>query len=289
MKNALLKTFMIEAGDEADNEAAAQESAPPSHPQPAVPSGEAPAQTPVAAASGNGNLTRNQAGILHDMLLSKGYDDAWFLTRLQAKDVGDGALWSSIPGEHFTELRDVIIALPDRAAAAAATEPASGQEVAGSGASSAPEAPEPVATEAQQQAAQRAAQRPDGCTLDADYMQCAQIKRGEEPQCAGCEHFDAAWKPLDAATRTDQDAAAEGQPRKKGTVTEGMLRRLGELCASLEEEGVGRDEWRLMMHQKEGVYSRTELSKAAATRMIDYLVRWLTDAKSGVITTRGAA
>ena len=72
-------------------------------------------------------------------------------------------------------------------------------------------------------------------------------------------------------------------PRKPGTISPPQLTRLGALCQDLENEGVGRDKWRIMMSEKEGVASRTELTKAAATRMIDYLQRWITDVQSGVI------
>jgi hypothetical protein len=283
LKNGLLKTFMIEAGDEADNEATSPESAPASHPQPAATPRQSPVQPPAAEPSGNGHLTRTEAQVLHDMLVSKGYDDVWFLERLKAKGVGDGALWSSVPGEFFTELRDVIITITDKAAEA--QEPAGGQEPAEAGARAAREPPAPVATEAQQQAAQRAAARPDGCTLDTSYMQCAYLKRGEEPVCGGCEHFDAAWKPLDAATRTDQGAERPpwGTVSKVGTVTAAQLTRLGSECKRLENAGVAEHEWRELMWKDEQVTSRRELSKAAWTRVMESVMRWATDIESGVV------
>ena len=77
-------------------------------------------------------------------------------------------------------------------------------------------------------------------------------------------------------------AAQQGKPKRKATVTPQQLTRLGAQCAELENLGVGRDEWRMYMMDKEGVSSRKDLTKAAATRCIDYLQRWLVDIKSGV-------
>lgn len=81
----------------------------------------------------------------------------------------------------------------------------------------------------------------------------------------------------------------ESKPRKKGTITAPMLTRLGAQCADLENLGVGREEWRRVMYEKEGVISRTELTKAAATRMIDLLQRWITDVGTGVAAPGGRA
>ena len=80
-----------------------------------------------------------------------------------------------------------------------------------------------------------------------------------------------------------QDAARGGNARKTGTISPPQLTRLGAQCDELEELGVAREEWRLYMAEKEGVGSRTELTKAAATRLIGYFFRWITDLRTGVI------
>ena len=73
----------------------------------------------------------------------------------------------------------------------------------------------------------------------------------------------------------------QGKSKRKATVTPQQLTRLGAQCSELERLGVGRDEWRLYMMDKEGVSSRTELTKAAATRIINYLARWIIDIRAG--------
>jgi hypothetical protein len=86
---------------------------------------------------------------------------------------------------------------------------------------------------------------------------------------------------LEDTDRRPSDEHPEwGEPRKKGSVTAPQLTRLGALCQDLEELGVGRDEWRLEMWEKEKVASRTELTKTAATRVIGRLQKWVTDLRS---------
>lgn len=265
LKNGLLKTFMVESGDEADPEHTTA--------QGGNGSGDA-----APAADAGECITRTQARDLADMLYAKGRDARGFVAWLAEKHrLGDGEHLTSIPAREYGALVSFISELPDpEPPAREAASPAPPEEQP-------PAAAEQPALPADVVAAQqRAAARPDGCTLDSRFMECAAVKRGEEPQCEGCEHMDPSWAPLDAVTRVDVPAEAP-KPAKRGTVTDGMLRRLGELCQGLEDEGVGREEWRRMMQEKEHVASRTELTKAAATRMIDYLSRWLTDLRTGTI------
>ena len=72
----------------------------------------------------------------------------------------------------------------------------------------------------------------------------------------------------------------QSKSKRKATVTPQQLTRLGAQCDQLERLGVDRDEWRLYMMDKEGVCSRTELTKTAATGIIDYLARWIIDIRN---------
>jgi hypothetical protein len=125
--------------------------------------------------------------------------------------------------------------------------------------------------------------KPDGCTLDSSFMECAAIKAGEEPQCTECQHYDPLRVPLDASTRQYLEGEQK-KSRKKGSITEGQLLRVVKQCAELEELGVGREEWRRLMRDKWSVSHRDELMKTtSAPQCIDYLARWLVDIKTGVI------
>ena len=247
LKNGLLKTFMIESGDEADNEASAGE--PQSERTPAAQRRarhDEQVEQAAAPAPTNGNLTKTQARNLHECLLSKGRSSLWFLERLAAKNVGDGVHLTSLPADQYDELLTIITGLPD-ATAAPAQQPATAAQEATESAPAPAAAPEPPE-------AAESATEPEPPGMDAEQY---------------------------AAQRAAQNAAPA--PRNPGTISPPQLTRLGALCQDLENEGVGRDQWRIMMSEKEGVSSRTELTKAAATRMIDYLQRWITDVKSGVI------
>ena len=77
---------------------------------------------------------------------------------------------------------------------------------------------------------------------------------------------------------------AEPEPaKKKGTITAPQLTRLGALCADLEAQGVTEGEWRFRMAEAEKVASRTELTKAAAMRLIDRFQGWVNDLRAGFI------
>jgi hypothetical protein len=195
-----------------------------------------------------------------------------------------------LPRSRFDEVAGAVASLPDRVAPARAEEPASGPQEPAEAPAAAEVAPDPQEAPEQPAAASEKApapRRPDGCLLDDSFMSCAAIKRGEEPPCESCEHYDADFAPLDAALRSDAAAPAEeapqwGVPRKTGTVDAERLKRLGMLCADLEQQGVTTEQWRRAMLEREQVVSRRELSKAAADRMARYLKRWLTDLESGV-------
>jgi hypothetical protein len=197
----------------------------------------------AAPAEGNGHITKTQAKRLHEMLYSKGRESSWFLKVLAGKGIGDGEHLTSIPSDQYESLLEIVVGFAD-------PEPVKQP------------APDPVdATDFEQPAPapQEPASEPQADEAD------------EEPPGMDADAYKASRIPADA-----------DKPRKKGTVTAAQLTRLGALCADLENLGVGRDEWRLMMFEKESVASRTELTKAAATRMIDYLVRWVADVTTGV-------
>jgi len=242
-------------------------------------------------------------------LFAKGRDSKWFLGVIAGKNIGDGEHLTSIPSGEYDRLLEIVagfadpvppeptapaaapapapvVSAEDFAEAAPATQEAVQEVAAPAAASAATEAPAATQEASAAQTAPAAdTPRPDGCTLDKSFQECAAVKAGAEPDCAACNHYDKDWAPLDAGTRRDAAPKDDtSQPkRKKGTISEPQLKRLGIQCAELEELGVGRDEWRLYMLEKEGVSSRTELTKAAATRVIDYLKRWIFDIRTGVI------
>lgn len=226
---------------------------------PAVAGSSEPAQS---GESVNGHISQAQARGLHEMLVAKGKESRWFLSVCAGSGVGDGEHLTSLPAAEYDNLVAIIRTFPDPAP----IQPAQKDEPALSASAFEAVSAEPQEPASEQQAAQ-AATRPQA-------EETAPESPDEEPPGMDAEAFK--------AKRASDAAAAAPKSRKKGTVTAQQLTRLGALCADLEKQGVGRDEWRLMMHEKEGVVSRTELSKAAATRMIDYLVRWVTDVTSGV-------
>lgn len=276
LKNGLLKMFLIESGDEADVE---QAGPPAVNTAARADEQREQAAAPAPAPNGNGGITRTQAEQLHAAIFSKGREDAEVLTILGENGYGDGKRFGSIPADKFahvlaqlSKLADPLPPEPSAPAAApvpfvsdadfakagqAAQEPVA--EVAAPAAASA--APEPVA------AAQAAPVAQGGAEDDIDF-----------------DVLDEAIKAQAEKTATPEKA------KRKATVTAAQLTRLGAQCADLEAQGVGRDEWRLYMMDKEGVSSRTEMTKAAATRVIDYLARWLVDLKTGVVgANEGAA
>lgn len=217
-----------------------------SHP---VPQGNSePAQS---GQSGNGHISENQARQLFENLFSKGKDAKWFLERLATQGVGDGEHLTSIPSGRYEEVLAIVRSFPDPA------PPQREEPPAAQPAEPAPSAQEPSA----EQAAPAAAPEPAKAEGNEIGMDAAAYR----------------------AKRSADAAASAPKPRKKGTITDAQLTCLGALCSDLESEGVPRDEWRLMMFKKEGVSSRTELTKAAASRTIDYVKRWVTDVKTGIV------
>jgi len=236
------------------------------------------------AAAGRPALSAAQAERLRAQIHAKGYGPQAVCGPLGLESL------EQLPRSRFDEVAGAVASLPDRVAPARAEEPASGPQEPAEAPAAAEVAPDPQEAPEQPAAASEKApapRRPDGCLLDDSFMSCAAIKRGEEPPCESCEHYDADFAPLDAALRSDAAAPAEeapqwGVPRKTGTVDAERLKRLGMLCADLEQQGVTTEQWRRAMLEREQVVSRRELSKAAADRMARYLKRWLTDLESGV-------
>jgi hypothetical protein len=102
------------------------------------------------------------------------------------------------------------------------------------------------------------------------------------PETAADDGLDAESQAfLDETAGNGKPAPQDwGEPRKPGTISPQQLTMLGALCSDLETEGVGREEWRQVMLDEEKVISRRELTKTAATRMIDYIQRWLLDLRT---------
>jgi hypothetical protein len=203
---------------------------------------QAPASPVAAAPEPAATITQTQARALHEMLFAKGRDSKWFLSVLTGKGIGDGEHLTSIPEGEYDGLLDIVRGFEDPAL----VKPAASATAAD--------------FEEAAPAPQEPASEPEAAEAD------------EEPPGMDAEAYK--------AKRAAQAAAPKSN--RKPTVTPPQLTRLGALCADLEKAGVGREEWRQMMSEKEGVISRTDLTKAAATRMIDYLVRWVTDVQSGV-------
>lgn len=86
----------------------------------------------------------------------------------------------------------------------------------------------------------------------------------------------------DAERKRAEEFATEDKAVRKATITAQQLTRLGALCSSLQDKGIGEDEWRSYLFAEEGVRSRKGLTKTAATRMVDRLSRWQVDLQSGV-------
>lgn len=268
LKNGLLKTFMIESGDEADNESTPQEAAP--RPQ-AVRQDQQREQAATPAPSGNGGglpITRTQAEQLHAVIFSKGRTDAAVLTILGEHGIGDGLRFGSIPADKFAHVLDQLSKLadpPPPEPTTPAAAPVSAESVSATDFTQ----PAPAAQEATQEVAASAA-------ASAAPEPPATPEEANAEDGDGFGEFDAELAKAAEAKATPEKA------KRKATVTAAQLTRLGAQCADLETQGVGRDEWRLYMMDKEGVSSRTELTKAAATRVIDYLARWIVDLKTGV-------
>ena len=277
LKNGLLKMFLIEAGDEADVE----QGAPPAvsaavrgdqqREQAAAPPEAAPAAAPQQGGNGgNGTITQAEAKRLHENLLAKGRASKWFLGVIAGKGIGDGAHLTSVPSSEYDHLLAIVAGFadpppPEPTTPAAAPVPT----VSAADFTQAAPATQEAAQEVAAPAAASAASEPPAAAGEAP------ADEGEgAPPGMNAERYKAYLE--------EQALKASGKAKRKATVTPQQLTRLGAQCAELESLGVGRDEWRLYMMEKEGVSSRKDLTKAAATRCIDYLVRWLIDIKSGV-------
>ena len=234
------------------------------------PAAQAPSATP--APSGNGTITPAEVEQIRVLIAAKGRTDAGVLAILARKGVGDGENLASIPSAQLVNILTVLDNLAD------------------------PEPPEPVSTAAPVDPVSaddfaEPAQEPTGETITpaAATEASEPVAAPQEPPVAQGTAEDEEIPPgMDAAAAkahfAEQNMAEEGKAKakRKPTVTAPQLTRLGAQCAELEALGVGRDEWRLYLSEKENVSSRKELSKTGATRAIDYLQRWLTDIKCGV-------
>ena len=229
--------------------------------------------------SDNGTITQAQAKRLHENLLAKGRDSRWFLGVLAGKGVGDGKHLTNIPTPQYESLLEMVAGFTDPpgpavpAAAPAPTPAAAAADFA--------EAAQPAQEPAVVVAAAGAATTPTSlgkapaATQEAPVA-AAGASGGEIPPGMDVAAAKAYFEAKCLATTN------QSKSKRKATVTPQQLTRLGAQCAELERLGVGRDEWRLYMMEKEGVSSRTELTKAAATRIIDYLARWIIDIRTGV-------
>lgn len=90
----------------------------------------------------------------------------------------------------------------------------------------------------------------------------------------------------DLAARARQQESAEARP--KGTVTAPQLTRICAQCAELERLGVTETEWRAWLADREGVEHRDELTKAAASRVIDGLQAWIVELRADLDEGQGA-
>lgn len=234
---------------------------------------------PAPAPQPNGTITQAQAKRLHEDLFNKGRASKWFLGVIAGKGIGDGKHLTSIPAGEYDRLLEIVGGFADppppepTTPAAAPAPPAISAEDFTQPAPSTQKPAEEVAAPA----AASAAPEPEKAPETAPAPQ-----RGAEDD----DGFDL----LDDAIKAQAEKTAEpNKAKRKATVTAAQLTRLGAQCADLEAQGVGRDEWRLYMMDKEGVSSRTELTKAAAIRVIDYLARWLVDLKTGVVGAKEGA
>jgi ERF superfamily len=272
LKNGLLKTFMIEAGDEADNEATTQE--PAERPQ-AVRQDQQREQAAKAEAepAPNGTVTQAQAKRLHENLFAKGRASKWFLGVIAGKGIGDGEHLTSIPSGEYERLLEIVAGFadpppPEPSAPAAAPFPTYPDVSA--------EDFMPPATSTQEPAQEVAAPAAASATSEPEVApQAAPAPQGEAEDDDG---FDV----LDDAIKARAEKKAPDKPYKVGSITAPQLTRIGAQCGELERLGVGTDEWRFALAEEFGIAHRDELVKTKAPKVIDYLQRWVTDVKSGV-------
>jgi len=104
--------------------------------------------------------------------------------------------------------------------------------------------------------------------MDAEAFRRAKRAQGAE---------QAAKSPSEMARDLEEKAREKesAKPRRKGTVTAPQLTRICAQCSELERLGVGATEWRVWMAEGWNVEHRDELSKTAATEVIDELQGWI--------------
>lgn len=277
LKNGLLKMFLIESGDEADVE---QAGPPAINTAARADQQREQAATPAADIINNGGITRTQAEQLHAAIFSKGRTDAAVLTILGEHGIGDGVRFGSIPADKFAHVLDQLSKLadpppPEPSAPAAAPVPA--PAVSAGGIVEHPPAAQEPAEEVVAPAKGSSTPGPGQAPETA-------------PAAQGGAEDDIDFDVLDEAIKAQAEKTATPEKAKrKPTVTDQQKTRLGALCASIESKGVGEAEWRTYMETEEGVRSRTLLTKAAATRMIDRLNRWSVDLQTGVVGAKEGA
>lgn len=243
----------------------------------------APQAAPAADPQPNGTITQAQAKRLHEDLFAKGRDSKWFLGVIAGKNIGDGEHLTSIPSGEYDRLLEIVAGFadpppPEPTTPAAAPAPA--ESVSAGDFAEAPVATQEPQEEVAAPAAASATPEPASAAPAA-------------PAAQGGAEDDDGFDILDDAIKAQAEKAAEPASKakqRKATVTTAQLTRLGALCASIEAKGVGEQEWRTYMETEEGVRSRTQLTKASATRMIDRLNRWSVDLQTGVVgANEGAA
>ncbi|MEI6451245.1 MAG: ERF family protein [Actinomycetes bacterium] len=271
IKNGLLKTFLIESGDEADNEAGEQEAAP--RPQ-AVRHVQRDQQAEQSAKSGNGRINAAAQKRLASLIEQAGRDIGSVLAAAERRHIGGGTLDS--------------LTMPEAAKIAAAmkaliAEPPEddGPKDDGPG-SDPPDDYEPTAHDLAGDDAhepQEAASAAPAASESPAAPEAAESAADASDD--GFAEFDAVLSADAERKRADEFATAEKAGRK-ATVTPQQLTRLGALGASLEAKGVAESEWRGYLFTEEGVRSRTQLTKAAASRMVERMHRWEVDLQTGV-------
>jgi len=237
-------------------------------------------QAAAAEPASNGTITQAQAKRLHENLLAKGRESAWFLQVLHDKDVGDGVHLTSIPSGEYERLLEIVAGFadpppPEPTAPAAAPVP-SGFVSADDFAAASVAAQEPAQEVAAPAAASAAPE--------------SEVAPQAAPAPQGGAEDDDGFDVLDDAIRTQAEKKAEpDKPKRKPTVTDRQKAKLGELCTSLEHWGIGEQEWRTYLETEEGVRSRKLLTMAAATRMIDRFNRWSVDLQTLVVGPKEGA
>jgi hypothetical protein len=235
---------------------------------------EQAAATPPKSGNGNGRINSAAQARLASLIEQAGRDIGSILLAAEKKGIGGGTL-DSLTMEDSTKIAAAMKALINEP-----PEDDGPKDDAPDG--SPPDDYEPSAHDLAGDDAhepQEAASAAPAAAETAATPQADDVAGGASGD--GFEEFDAVLSAAAEKKRAEEYANAE-KPGRKATVTAPQLTRLGALAASLEAKGVGEAEWRAYLFAEEGVRSRAQLTKAAATRMVDKLNRWSVDLQTGV-------